>query len=70
MRSTTLIAQLNSYYASDSGCQALAQETRQILVEGNMTRIFQSGLHEFLADFISRNNRLGNEISGAYHFAD
>ena len=35
-----------------------------------MTAIFQSGLHEFLAEFIARNNRLGSEISSIYHFID
>ena len=40
------------------------------LAEGDMETIFQSGLHEFLADFIARNNRLGDEISTAYHFTD
>lgn len=64
------LVELNSYYATDSGCQNLARETLRILIDGNMTRIFQSGLHEFLADCISRNNRLGNEISAAYHFTD
>lgn len=31
--------------------------------------VFQQGLHEFLTDFISRNNRLGNEIERNYLFA-
>jgi uncharacterized alpha-E superfamily protein len=35
-----------------------------------MDTIFQSGLHEFLADFIASNNRLGCEISTTYHFTD
>jgi uncharacterized alpha-E superfamily protein len=35
-----------------------------------MTAIFQSGLHEFLSDFISNNNRLANEIAATYHFND
>ena len=35
-----------------------------------MNTIFQSGLHEFLADFIARNNRLASEISSTYHFSD
>jgi uncharacterized alpha-E superfamily protein len=35
-----------------------------------MSAIFQSGLHEFLAEFIARNNRLGIEISSTYHFTD
>jgi uncharacterized alpha-E superfamily protein len=40
------------------------------VAEGDMNAIFQSGLHEFLAEFIARNNRLGSEISTTYHFAD
>ena len=39
-----------------------------MLEDGDIARIFQSGLHEFLEDFISRNNRLGAEIAEAYHF--
>jgi uncharacterized alpha-E superfamily protein len=35
-----------------------------------MNAIFQSGLHEFLAEFIARNNHLASEISATYHFAD
>ena len=35
-----------------------------------MNTIFQSGLHEFLAEFIARNSRLGSQISAIYHFAD
>ncbi len=64
------IGELNDYYGSDSGCQVQAQETLRLLSEGSMTTIFQSGLHEFLADFIARNSQLGSEISAAYHFSD
>ena len=31
-----------------------------------MTKIFQSGLHEFLTEFIDDNNRLGAAISQQY----
>ena len=31
---------------------------------------FQSGLHEFLSEFIAQNNRLGREISSTYHFTN
>src|SRR5262245_53925603 len=55
--------ELGTFYGSANGCQALADETLKMLSEGNMTTIFQSGLHEFLADCIARNNRLGSEIS-------
>jgi uncharacterized alpha-E superfamily protein len=54
----------------ENRCQALARETMNLLATGDMTTIFQSGLHEFLLDFIARNNRLANEISRAYHFTD
>jgi predicted proteasome-type protease len=40
------------------------------LAEGDMDAIFQSGLHEFLAGFLARNNRLGCEIASTYHFTD
>jgi nucleoside-diphosphate-sugar epimerase len=43
---------------------------RRLLADGDMSAIFQSGLHEFLAEFIARNNRLGNVISSTYHFTD
>ena len=45
-------------------------ETLRLLADGDMNTIFQSGLHEFLAEFIARNNRLGTEISTTYHFTD
>jgi len=62
--------ELGSYYGNPNGCQSLANETRRLLAEGDMNTIFQSGLHEFLAEFIARNNRLASEISAAYHFTD
>ncbi|MET0650949.1 MAG: alpha-E domain-containing protein [Hyphomicrobiaceae bacterium] len=62
--------QLGGFYGSSNGCQSVAHETRRLLAEGDMSAIFQSGLHEFLAEFIARNNRLGIEISSTYHFAD
>src|SRR5262245_4558338 len=62
--------QLGGFYGSSNGCQSLAHETRRLLAEGDMSAIFQSGLHEFLAEFIARNNRLGNQISSTYHFTD
>ncbi len=49
-------------------CHETASGATSILEEGDINRIFQSGLHEFLEDFIARNNRLGSEIAEAYHF--
>jgi uncharacterized alpha-E superfamily protein len=62
--------ELGGFYHGRSGCMGTANDTRRLLAEGDMNAIFQSGLHEFLADFIARNNRLGSEVSAAYHFSD
>jgi uncharacterized alpha-E superfamily protein len=62
--------ELGAYYGSSNACQTLAHATREQLREGDMNTIFQSGLHEFLGEFIARNNRLGSEISATYHFTD
>ncbi len=49
-------------------CHETANETMSLLKSANMEKIFQDGLHEFLSDFISRNNRLTSEIAAAYNF--
>jgi len=39
------------------------------MLDGNsMDAIFQSGLHEFLTEFIDRNNRLTQALSESYNF--
>jgi uncharacterized alpha-E superfamily protein len=67
--------ELAQFYGSDRSantnrCQLSARETMGLLATGDMTAIFQSGLHEFLLDFIARNNRLASEISRVYYFTD
>ena len=62
--------ELGGYYGKRNGCNGVAHETHRLLAEGDMNAIFQSGLHEFLGEFIARNNRLGSEISATYHFTD
>jgi uncharacterized alpha-E superfamily protein len=59
---------LAGLYGARFECHATACDTARVLAEGDISRIFQSGLHEFLEDFIARNNRLGCEIAEAYHF--
>ncbi len=49
-------------------CMATAGETARYLAEGDINAVFQSGLHEYLVDFIARNNRVGREVAEAYHF--
>jgi uncharacterized alpha-E superfamily protein len=64
------LAALGRYYGAEASCSSLAEETWRLLADADVTAIFQSGLHEFLVEFIARNNRLGSEISAAYHFND
>jgi uncharacterized alpha-E superfamily protein len=64
------LVELARFYGDSNGCQSRAHETLRLLMEGDMNTIFQSGLHEFLAEFIARNNQLGSEISATYHFSD
>jgi uncharacterized alpha-E superfamily protein len=59
---------LKRLYGKTQPCVETAQSTLDLLENGDMDVIFQSGLHEFLLDFIGRNNQAGQEISDAYHF--
>lgn len=59
---------LAGFYGQRCDCCATANDTSALLAEGDINAIFQSGLHEFLVDFIGRNNRLGAEISDAFYF--
>jgi uncharacterized alpha-E superfamily protein len=62
------IAGLQKFYHQTAPAIASAKETLVMLENENIDMIFQSGLHEFLTDFLARNNRLGYEISEVYHF--
>lgn len=59
---------LAQLYGTRTPCNELAEGTAGRLSTANMTGIFQSGLHEFLCDFIAGNNRLASEIAASYHF--
>ena len=64
----TALNDLAAYYGQRHACHATVASTRDTLMEGDIKTIFQSGLHEFVEEFISRNNKLGADISAAYHF--
>lgn len=64
----TVLADLGSYYGQRHGAHATVAATRDRLIESDIEDIFKTGLHEFVQDFIARNNTLGSEISSAYHF--
>lgn len=59
---------LAGLYGKRYDCHAQAAETHRMLSTASMDRIFQSGLHEFLQDFINSNNRLSSSIAATYNF--
>jgi uncharacterized alpha-E superfamily protein len=59
---------LGNLYGKRYDCHSLAHETYHRLKKGNMDDIFQSGLHEFLQDFISGNAKLSASITKNYNF--
>jgi uncharacterized alpha-E superfamily protein len=61
---------LGSHYGAQSPCMTLAKSTLGTLTGDDINKIFQSGLHEFLTEFITSNNRLASEIASTYHFND
>ncbi|WP_137136191.1 alpha-E domain-containing protein [Rhizobium sp. FKY42] len=60
------------YLAEDYGERHTAHDTadsiRTMLKRGEIGDVMDQGLHEFLEDFISRNNQLSVEISEGYRF--
>lgn len=62
------LGDLSLLYGEEKPCLETARATLALLKKGDIDTIFQSGLHEFLLDFIARNNRVAQEISDAYHF--
>jgi uncharacterized alpha-E superfamily protein len=60
------------YLGKESGERHAAHETADAVRATLQTRlvkdIMDQGLHEFLEDFVSRNNKLGQEISDGYRF--
>ena len=64
----TALQGLAASYGTVPPCLAMAEETLGHLLVSDMTRILQSGLHDFLQGVIAGNNRLASEIAAAYHF--
>lgn len=61
---------LETYYESKTNCRLSAVQMGNTLASRNIDSIFNSGMHEFLFDFISHNAQLSDEISQTYHFID
>jgi uncharacterized alpha-E superfamily protein len=59
---------LGDDYGERHACHATAGKTQAMLTAGSIKDIFDAGLHEFLANFIRDNTRLGDEIAQDYRF--
>lgn len=55
-------------YDERHACHATLAETVAKLKPGTINAIFDGGLHEYLRDFIRRNNKLGDEVAQDYRF--
>jgi uncharacterized alpha-E superfamily protein len=53
-------------YGRQGPAQRQSRVLRTRLENSRMDEIFQNGLHEFIGEFISSNNRLGAAISAQY----
>ncbi len=65
---TTALDGLGALYGQRYACHDTAHQTYQRLLTGNMDAIFQSGLHEFLREFMAANNALSASIAKTYNF--
>jgi uncharacterized alpha-E superfamily protein len=59
---------LSAEYEKQLPAHDTADAIRQSLQKLTIKRIMDQGLHEFLEDFVARNNKLGAEISDGYRF--
>ena len=62
------LAGLANHYGQSYDCHQQARDTYDRLKGGNMEEIFQSGLHEFLQDFMAGNARLSQSVGRTYNF--
>lgn len=59
---------LNMLTGEDKHSTKLAKAMLKDLSSASMDEIFQSGLHEFLSEFLQRNNDLSSAIADDFHF--
>ena len=55
-------------YGERHACHTTVEKIQAMLKRGSIKDIFDHGLHEFLAEFIRDNTRLGDEIAQDYRF--
>jgi uncharacterized alpha-E superfamily protein len=59
---------LATIYGKREGCHEAATQLRAMVEGTNMETIFAHGLHEFLTEFIARNNAVSESLSASYNF--
>ncbi|MDB5561133.1 MAG: hypothetical protein JWN11_551 [Hyphomicrobiales bacterium] len=62
------LASLDAIYGKTGESRAAAAALLAMLESNDMDRIFAYGLHEFLTEFIARNNRVTETLSETYNF--
>src|SRR3569832_104007 len=59
---------LEEIYGGKGAGHEAAGEVTKMLEDNSMDRIFAFGLHEFLTEFISRNNKVTEALAESYYF--
>ncbi|MYZ47482.1 alpha-E domain-containing protein [Propylenella binzhouense] len=65
---STSVEGLATHYGERSPSADVIAETRAMLRDSDMQAIFRQGLHEFLCEFVARNNQVTAALSRDYHF--
>ena len=62
------LGELAREYGQETSCHAVMKQTLEWLESRNIQEVFEAGLHEFLIDFIERNQSVANAIAEDYRF--
>lgn len=62
------LAALAKEYHAESGCHEILRDGLSRLHTLTIDRIFETGLHEFIGDFLARNQALAQQIDRDYRF--
>jgi uncharacterized alpha-E superfamily protein len=65
---TRYLDSLSKTYGRQGKAQRMARSIHSEFRNRDIDAIFQAGLHEFVEDFISKNNKLGATIAEQYLF--
>ena len=61
---------LEAEYAYSHPCHDTAEKLDRCLTLGNVDKVFEDGLHEFLTEFLADTARLGAQIQSDYRFVE